>query len=214
MTKNRIEQDVIHETPEQVSSERKALIRLLNPIGRIWLRIFARLLEWGTRLIPSRLNFTWVTDTLAVGGAPSISDYRRLASMGITAVVDTREEGVDDGEALARVGIRLLHLPTTDRYALTQSQLERGARWALERLDEGGRVFVHCKHGVGRGPLLGMAVLVAAGVSAPEALRTVRTRRWQAAPNDRQIEALLLFERAWKAQLARLDSSALLVAEG
>ena len=204
MTDNPMKQDVIRETPEQISAERTALVRLLNPIGRIWLRIFARLLEWGTQLIPARLNFTWITDNLAVGGAPSVGDYRRLAKMGITAIVDAREEAVDDAAALSKLGIELLHLPTTDRYALSQAQLEEGARWSLDRLNEGGRIFVHCKHGVGRGPLLGMAVLVGGGLSAPEALRTLRTRRWQAAPNDRQIEALLLFEQQWQ---ARADDS-------
>ena len=42
------------------------------------------------------------------------------------------------------------------------------------------------------------AVLVAQGYSAPEALRIVRAGRWQALPNDRQLAALLDFERAWR----------------
>jgi hypothetical protein len=42
------------------------------------------------------------------------------------------------------------------------------------------------------------AVLVAQGYGAPEALRIVRTARWQALPNDRQLEALLAFERKWR----------------
>jgi hypothetical protein len=43
-------------------------------------------------------------------------------------------------------------------------------------------------------------VLIAQGYSAPEALRIVRTARWQALPNDRQLAALLLFEQQWRAQ--------------
>jgi protein tyrosine phosphatase (PTP) superfamily phosphohydrolase (DUF442 family) len=191
---------VVRESPQEIAADRRGMIRLLNPFGRIWLRVVARLLEWTTDLIPSRLNFSWVTDTLAVGGAPKKRDYRRLAALGITGVIDAREESSDDGEALARLGIEFLHLPTTDRYALSQDQLVVGARWSLDRLAEGGKVLVHCQHGVGRGPLLGMAILIGQGLSGPEALRTVRTRRWQAAPNDRQIEALLVFEERWKAE--------------
>lgn len=191
--------DVVRESPAEIAADRQGLVRLLNPFGRIWLRIVARLLEWTTDLIPSRLNFTWITEDLAVGGAPRKRDYRRLAALGITAVIDAREEASDDAEALARVGIHLLHLPTPDRFALSQDQLCRGTRWALARLAAGGKLLVHCQHGVGRGPLQGCAILIGQGLSAPEALRTMRTRRWQAAPNDRQIEGLLRFEERWKA---------------
>lgn len=196
--------DVVHESPAEIAADRRGLVRLLNPFGRIWLRVVARLLEWTTDLIPSRLNFTWITESLAVGGAPRKRDYRRLAALGITAVIDAREEASDDAEALTQVGIRLLHLPTPDRFALSQEQLRRGTRWALERLAEGGKLFVHCQHGVGRGPLQGCAILIGQGLSAPEALRTMRTRRWQAAPNDRQIEGLLQFEERWKQELTGL----------
>jgi protein tyrosine phosphatase (PTP) superfamily phosphohydrolase (DUF442 family) len=180
--------------------ERRGLVRLLNPFGRIWLRGVARVLESGTLFVPSRLNLTWITDALAVGGAPRTSDYGRLAAMGVTAVVDAREEAVGDREALTKLGIRLLHLPTQDRYALSQHQLRQGTRWVLDRLAEGGKVLVHCQHGVGRGPLLATAVLVGQGMTAPEAVRAMRSRRWQAAPNDRQIEALLVFEERWKSE--------------
>ena len=45
-------------------------------------------------------------------------------------------------------------------------------------------------HGVGRGPLLGMAVLVACGYRPSDALRLVKSRRWQTQPNSRQLEGL------------------------
>lgn len=187
--------------PSEVAAERRSLVRLLNPLGRLWLRLVARILEYVTRLIPSQLNLSWITAQLAVGGAPRRRDYRRLATMGVSAVIDAREEAVDDAAALARLGIELLHLPTTDRHGLSQEHLLEGVRWALERLADGRKVFVHCQHGVGRGPLLGAAILVGQGMSAPEALHVVRARRWQAAPNDRQIEALLAFEERWKREL-------------
>lgn len=52
------------------------------------------------------------------------------------------------------------------------------------------------------------SVLVSEGMTGPEALERVRTRRWQSAPNDRQIEGLLAFESFWQARQAghRIDS--------
>ena len=189
---------VVHETPEEIAEDRRGLVRLLNPFGRLWLRAVARVLEYASDLAPSHLNLSWITEELAVGGAPRKRDYRRLASAGITAVVDCREEETDDAEALQRVGIKLLRLPIKDRYAMSQDQLREGVGWVNAQIDAGGRVLVHCQHGVGRAPLLGGSVLISRGLTAPEAIKTLRTRRWQAAPNDRQIESLLEFEQRWR----------------
>jgi len=72
------------------------------------------------------------------------------------------------------------------------------AQRVLDHIANGGRAFLHCEHGVGRGPLMTCAVLVAQGYTAPEALRIVRSARWQALPNDRQLAALLDFEQTWR----------------
>jgi protein-tyrosine phosphatase len=76
--------------------------------------------------------------------------------------------------------------------------MQQGVDWVLDHLADGGRAFLHCEHGVGRGPLMTCAVLVAQGYTAPQALRMVRSARWQALPNDRQLSALLDFERIWR----------------
>jgi len=56
------------------------------------------------------------------------------------------------------------------------------------------------------------AVLVAQGYSAPDALRIVRRARWQALPNDRQLAALVDFERNWRnrASAGAVDNAAAL----
>jgi protein-tyrosine phosphatase len=116
--------------------------------------------------------------------------------------VDCRKEATDDPSALAAASIAFLHLPTLDRHGFTYAQMEEGVDWVLDHLEHGGKAFLHCEHGVGRGPLMACAVLVAQGHSAPEALRLVRAKRWQALPNDRQLAALLDFERAWRRRSA------------
>src|ERR1700704_1832360 len=168
------------------------------PLGRLWLRIMARLMEWLTDAQPKQLNYSDITPQLAVGGAFRRRQIKRLRQRGVTAVVDCRLEAKDDAEALKEAGIELLHLPTADRYGFSYAQMQQGVDWVLDRMARGGRTFLHCEHGVGRGPLMGCAVLVAQGYSAPEALRIVRSARWQALPNDRQLAALLDFEQTWR----------------
>ena len=95
-----------------------------------------------------------------------------------------------------------LHLPTPDHYALTNEQLYRGVDWVLDHVARGGRAYLHCEHGVGRGPLMGCAVLIAQGLTAADALHLVKARRWQAMPNDRQLAALVEFEHGWRERVS------------
>jgi len=63
-------------------------------------------------------------------------------------------------------------------------------------MEQGGRVLIHCEHGVGRSALLTSAVLVYEGMHAQDALQLVQEKRWQAAPNHRQVRRLREFESA------------------
>jgi protein tyrosine phosphatase (PTP) superfamily phosphohydrolase (DUF442 family) len=146
--------------------------------------------------LPDRLNMSWITPHLVVGGRVHPDDIARLAATGVTRVVDTRSEHHDEERALAEAGIQLLCLPAPDTYPLTVEQLNEGARWINAQIDNGQRVLVHCEHGVGRSVLLAAAALVMEGVGAEEALKLIQRKRWQAAPNHRQMRRLQQFERA------------------
>ncbi|HXZ06227.1 MAG TPA: dual specificity protein phosphatase [Ktedonobacteraceae bacterium] len=146
--------------------------------------------------LPDKLNMSWITTHLAVGGRVHPDDIKALAAVGITHVVDTRSEYCDDAEALAKEHIELLHLPTPDTKPLTIEQMLKGSQWVQERMKQGGRVLIHCEHGVGRSALLTCAVLVYDGMHAYDALHLVQEKRWQAAPNHRQVRRLREFESA------------------
>ena len=146
--------------------------------------------------LPDKLNMSWITTHLAVGGRIHPEDIKALAAVGITHVVDTRSEYCDDEEALAKEHIELLHLPTADTRPLTVEQMLKGSQWVQERMKQDGRVLIHCEHGVGRSALLTCAVLVYNGMHAYDALHLVQEKRWQAAPNHRQVRRLREFESA------------------
>src|SRR5258707_5452998 len=103
--------------PLPYPSDREAIVQSFRwPLGRLWLRILARLMEWATDLQPKQLNYSDVTPQLAVGGAFRKRQIKRLRQRGVTAVVDCRLEASDDPVALESAGIQLLHVPTADRY--------------------------------------------------------------------------------------------------
>jgi protein-tyrosine phosphatase len=184
-----------------------APVRLLY---RFWTRIAAHLFPEDTRrarlaeragvALPDRLDMSWVTTSLAVGGRVRNEDIARLAQAGITRVVDTRAEYRDDEAALKREQIQLLYLPTPDTHPLTLEQLKAGAEWILRQIQNGQKVLIHCEHGVGRSVLLTCAVLVGDGYTAEAALRLVEAKRWQASPNHSQIKRLHEFEAMVQAE--------------
>lgn len=171
---------------------------------RSWTRVAARLFpenstgEHFARMLhiplPDALNMSWVNDHLAVGGRIRPEDIGAVALAGITHVVDTRSEYSDDKDALAKEHIDLLYLPTPDTYPLSVEQLMQGSEWTDKCIRAGGRVLIHCEHGVGRSVLLTCAVLVYQGMHARDALELVKKKRWQASPNQRQVNRLREFE--------------------
>jgi protein tyrosine phosphatase (PTP) superfamily phosphohydrolase (DUF442 family) len=212
--------DIEGEAPEEIAKDPSAslppyvhfsrahwaftgVVRLLY---RRWTRVAALLFpedspteRWAQSLhipLPDRLNMSWITPTLAVGGRIRPEDIPAVARAGITHVVDTRAEHHDDPQAMAKEHIELLYLPTRDTKPLTIEQMKEGSRWVSDRMKQGGRVLIHCEHGVGRSALLATAVLVYDGMHASDALHLLQHRRWQAAPNHSQVERLRQFEAA------------------
>jgi protein tyrosine phosphatase (PTP) superfamily phosphohydrolase (DUF442 family) len=188
------------------SATRWATTGVVRLLYRAWTRVAAHLFPEdspGERIatalhipLPDRLSLSWVTDRLAVGGRILPEDIHKLAQVGITNVIDTRAEHCDDEQALAKENIKLLYLPTPDTHPLSIEQLRQGAAWANDSIEQGGRVLIHCEHGVGRSVLLTCATLVYGGMHASDALKLVMEKRWQAAPNHRQIARLREFEAA------------------
>ena len=168
---------------------RSILQRTTEEMLRLARKGFARVAE----LSPTRMNLSWITPSLAVGGAIHTRDIPHLREMGITAVVDCRAEASDDELAMARNGIEFLRLPTPDTHTLSQESLDRGVEWVRQEMVRGGRVYVHCSHGVGRAPELGACVLVADGFLPGSALELIRAKRWQALPNEEQVLGIVEF---------------------
>jgi protein-tyrosine phosphatase len=196
--------------PVQFSTVHWATTGVIRLLYRRWTRIAAHAFPENSTSeriartlhvpLPDKLNMSWVTEHLAVGGRVRPDDIQELARVGVTHVVDTRSEYSDDADALAKENIGLLYLPTPDTYPLSVEQLLEGSAWANERIQQGGRVLIHCEHGVGRSVLLTCSTLVYGGMHASDALALVQQKRWQAAPNQRQIQRLREFEAAVQSQ--------------
>jgi len=135
-------------------------------------------------------TIAWITPSLAQGPRFRRSQVGALARSGVTSVLDIREEARDDEDLLARHGLRLGHVPMTDRAPPTQRQLKRAVEWVMGELAHDRKVFIHCQSGVGRSVCVASAVLIRMGYSLPQAYEAVRRKRPQAVISERQVKAL------------------------
>ena len=145
-----------------------------------------------------RPNFDWVLPNLAIGGrlAPAVAET--LAERHhIRRVVDLRDEEKDDLDALNRLGVDLLRLPTPDLEPVSREMLRMGVAWVFEGLARGDRVLIHCQHGIGRSALLACCVLVGQGDTPAQALERAKRARARVCPSPGQLHALLRWSADW-----------------
>src|SRR5688572_33155395 len=93
-------------------------------------------------------NFSNITDDLFIGTTPLASDYDGLRELGIRLIINmrfTRSPFPDTHHT----PIQLLWLRTIDSpfFPLPVSKLMIGGRAALETINQGGKVYVHCAYG-------------------------------------------------------------------
>ena len=144
-------------------------------------------------------NFSNITDDLFIGTTPLASDYDGLRELGIRLVINMRllHGPFPDPH---HTPIQLLWLRTIDSpfFPIPISKLMTGAKAALETIQSGGRVYVHCAGGRHRGVAMGSCILIAQGYGAEEAMQLISRRRSFADPQIYYIRARILrFAQDW-----------------
>lgn len=112
-----------------------------------------------------------------------------VLSMTTQPEMDAADAG-DLGFDLQDMGIRWRHLPTAD-FATPTPEIEElwhsAAHSALDALQGGGRVLVHCKGGCGRSGMAALRLMIEAGEDPGTALIRLRAVRPCAVETDAQM---------------------------
>jgi protein-tyrosine phosphatase len=151
-------------------------------------------------------GFAEVLDDLFVGAYPlDGDDVRALSRLGIGQVLNlTQDREYEGGErraverALAAAGISEHRLRLTDYGGLPAETLDAAASVVGSWLDEGERVYLHCRAGWQRSAAVAAGVVaIRAGVGIDDALALVQARKPTADPLAHQREDL---RRWWAAR--------------
>jgi atypical dual specificity phosphatase len=146
-------------------------------------------------------GFAEVGDDLLMGAYPQDSDdVTALREAGVTAVfnlvqdVEYEREGGRDAcaTALAEAGIREERVEVIDYGNLLPGHIELAAKTVLAWLQEGERVYVHCRAGMQRSAVVSAAIVALNEDLDPlDALQRVRQRNPRANPLAHQRQDLL-----------------------
>lgn len=169
----------------------KSLITLLIIfLQKIWDNIY-RLFNG----IPT-LKRSQITANLFLGSQYSLIGLQKLKALGITAIVNMRTHPVFKESQYE--GFHYLHLPTVDNTPPPLDTLIKGATFVDNEIKNGGKVYIHCRQGLGRGPTMTIAYLISTGLTFEDAFALVKKVRTFINPRPGQIERLTELEQYYQ----------------
>jgi len=140
-----------------------------------------------------------ITDTLFLGTTPTPRDYDHLRSLGITLVINMRVEQRPHPDP-HHEPIRTLRFRTFDSpfLPIPLRVLEKGVRAAVDEIERGGKVFVHCFGGRHRSAAMAASILIAQGHPPAEAMALLKERHANADSDIWYIKNRILnFAKRW-----------------
>jgi protein-tyrosine phosphatase len=148
----------------------------------------------------SKLDAVEIVPGLYIGAAPDRRSVSTLSRAGVSQVVDVRADA-------DRVHVRWPERVNVESCSLVEYQapsaatLEALADRIAGLLEAGETVFVHCREGIQRAPLVACAVLIATNWSLADAFRIVSARRPITGMSAAQLQVLREVEARYRARL-------------
>ena len=141
-------------------------------------------------------RFSRITPQVWVGPQYRRWGKRALERQGLTADVNLRIEYDDAAHGLALANY--CHLPTVDDAAIAPEHFDKGADFIRDQVAQGGKVYIHCKAGVGRAPTMAAAYFIAEGMTTDEAIALIKQTRPFITITAPQMAALRVYEERRK----------------
>lgn len=148
------------------------------------------------------LKKSQITAQLFLGGQYNLKGLKKLKKMGITAIVNMRTSSIYNEAHFE--GFRYLHLPTIDNTPPTLQDLITGASYVEHEIKNKGKVYIHCRQGLGRGPSMAIAYLLKIGTSYEDSYNLIKSVRSFINPRPGQIVRLKELEQYYKKEMVEV----------
>ncbi len=141
-------------------------------------------------------NFSWVIEQKLAGVSQPGSEeaFAILKETGVTALITLTEKPLS-AALLEKYGFQAEHSPIPDFTAPGIAQVEQLVATINRYLDDGQKVATHCAAGIGRTGTILACYLVSQGLSAQEAITTIRTKRPHSIETPEQEATVLAYEQ-------------------
>ncbi|PTN37191.1 dual specificity protein phosphatase family protein [Desulfonatronum sp. SC1] len=127
----------------------------------------------------------WVTPNLATGPAPMSYDHLdHLRTEGVDAILNLCAEYCDLHDIESSQGFEVHYLPVEDEETPQLQALEEALAWLDEAIYLGKKVYVHCRHGIGRTGTVISAYLLRRGLGSKLVKQKLKKLRSQPANFD------------------------------
>ncbi len=146
----------------------------------------------GLRLF-GKPNFAEILPGMYIGAAPDRRTASMLAKAGVSHVIDLRVDAAGR-PSLWPSNVTVWPCALIEYEAPTVDSLRDIARQVAELVSSGATVFIHCREGIQRAPMVACAALVQTGWSVAEAYRLVNSRRPATAMSEAQLRVLRTLE--------------------
>lgn len=155
--------------------------------------VYTRLPAFFQKAEPAKID-------LYFGGQFGTSGLQRLKELGITAIVNMRSQSLRAD--VLHEGFKYLHLPTPDNNPPSLEMLIKGADFIHNEIKSGGKVYINCLKGRGRGPTMAIAYLIRTGKTFEEAYELVSGLKPDIAINHLQTAMLHQLESFYRTSMA------------
>lgn len=126
----------------------------------------------------SRSLVVWVTENLAVGAAPmSRVHLALLKEQGVDAILNLCAEFSDLHQIEEAYGFEVYYFPVRDEEGPDMAGLEAALAWLDEAVYLGRKVYIHCRHGIGRTGTVLNAYLLRRGLGHRKAAAILKDLR-------------------------------------
>ena len=122
-----------------------------------------------------QLKHSEINHDIFLGGQFRLRGVSTMKKLGITGIINMRKRALYD--TTLKDTFHILNLPTPDHSAPSKTDLQKGIAFIADTVKKGGKVYIHCHYGEGRGPSMAIAYLMSQGMTFDDAYNHVRKIR-------------------------------------